>query len=128
MTMDNIKDMERRRLLYCAATYKNNGTPQREVEEGIRKQVNIMFCNGKGHLEAHRTKPDKPYFTWWQTQEYGTSTFILRLKSPYDIDYVWHALHAVDGVYDVYLSWFPSREPYGGTVQEDGSVIETWDY
>jgi hypothetical protein len=125
--MDVKKDMDRRRLLYCAVHYKNSGVDKCEVEEGIKKLVDSLYCNGKGLLEPFRNKPDQPYFTWWQEQEYGVSAFVLRLKSPYYIDHVCLALRAIEGVHDVYASWFPSRNSYGGTVQQDGSVIETWD-
>lgn len=121
MTMD-IKNLERRRLLYCELTR------DRESYEYVQHQVQcaVKTMDLVGALEHFREKPDKPYLTWWHHYP-NTVAFVLRLKTPWDIDTVFYHLNEIKCAHVTGLSWFPSREPYGGTVQPDGSVIETWD-
>jgi hypothetical protein len=115
--------MERRRLLYCELSYDN--ASQDDVQQRIRTAVQTMDTFGA--LEHFREKPDKPYFVWWGEQRYGLASFNLRLKTTWDIETVFYHLNEIERAHVTGLSWFPSRESYGGTVQTDGSVIETWD-
>lgn len=115
--------MERRRLLYCELTYEKETKDY--VEHRIQTAVQTMDLVGA--LEHFREKTDKPYFVWHGEQRYGMASFALRLKTPWDIDTVFYYLNEIKCAHVTGLSWFPSREHYGGTVQQDGSVIETWD-
>lgn len=80
-----------------------------------------------GALEHFREKPDKPYLVWQSETCVGTLAFTLRLKTPWDVDTVFYHLNEIRCAHVTGLSWFPSRAPYGGTVQPDGSILETWD-
>lgn len=123
MNTTYLQAMERRRLLYCELTYDKEC--QEYVEHRIKTAVNTMDLMGA--LEHFRKDPDKPYFVWWGDQRYGMATFELRLKTPWDVDTVFFYLNEIKCAHVTGLSWFPSRESYGGRVQEDGNVIETWD-
>jgi len=116
------KDMERRRLLYCELTCDTETVEY--VKNKVQAAVNTMDLLGA--LEHFREKPDKPYLTWRTDQYPRTVAFTLRLKTPWDVDTVFYHLNEITCAHVTGLSWFPSRESYGGTVQKDGSVIETW--
>lgn len=115
--------MERRRLLYCELTIDEESVEY--VKNRIQAAVNTM--DSLGALEHFRTKPDKPYLVWQCDQNPCRVAFTLRLKTPWDVDSVFYHLNEIKCAHVTGLSWFPSREHYGGTVQKDGSVIETWD-
>lgn len=115
---------EKRRLLYVELSFQ--GVPTVPYQDGIRKKIDLL--DKYGYLEHFREKNDKPYFKWYGTPSgYGTFAFVIRVKSPYDVEYIENILKDIEGTTKVYSSWFPSRHDYGGTVQKDGSVIETWD-
>jgi hypothetical protein len=80
-----------------------------------------------GALEHFRKKPDKPYLIWEGYSVSKTVAFTLRLKTPWNTDEVFYHLNEIKCAHVTGLSWFPSRADYGGVVQKDGSVIETWD-
>lgn len=122
MNISDIKNLERRRLLYCELTRDKESYEY--VQHLVQVAVNTMDLLGA--LEHFREKPDKPYLTWFMHSS-NTVSFILRLKSPWDVDTVFYHLNEIKCAHVTGLSWFPSRESYGGTVQSDGSVIETWD-
>lgn len=122
-TMSNTKDMEQRRLLYCELTIDEES--EEYVKNCVRSAVNTM--DFLGALEHFRKKPDKPYLIWQSYSVPKTVAFTLRLKTPWNIDEVFYHLTAIKCAHVTGLSWVPSRESYGGTVQQDGSVIETWD-
>lgn len=117
------KDMERRRLLYCELKF------ERESEEYVKNLVNraVNTMDLVGALEHFREHPDKPYLVWQGLNALHTLSFTLRLKTPWDVDTVFYHLNEITCAHVTGLSWFPSREAYGGTVQKDGSIIETWD-
>ncbi len=115
--------MEKRRLLYCELTCVYD-TPD-AVKTKVCHAVAAMDIVGA--LEHFRENSDKPYLVWRADQYPRTVAFTLRLKTPWDIDTVFYHLNEIKGTSVSGLSWFPSREQYGGTVQSDGSVIETWD-
>jgi len=115
--------MERRRLLYCELTYDKEGRDY--VKNQVRAAVNTMDLLGA--LEHFREKTDKPYLVWWSDMFPHKVAFTLRLKTPWDTETVFYHLNEIKCAHVTGLSWFPSRESYGGTVQGDGSVIETWD-
>ena len=121
--MSNTKEMERRRLLYCELTIDKESVEY--VKNRILAAVNTMDLLGA--LEHFRNKPLKPYLIWQGYLIPNTVAFTLRLKTPWDVDTVFYHLNEIKCAHVTGLSWFPSREHYGGTVQKDGSVIETWD-
>jgi len=121
--------MQDRNLLYMELRFRWFA-PEREnayedMKELVRKQAGCLH-----YLRKFRTKPG-PYLVWWSEGYHGDGlyaiSFTVRLYSPYDTDFVIPAFRDLPHVKAVETSWFPSREPYGGTVQPDGSVVETWD-
>lgn len=122
MRTEDLKNLDRRRLLYCELT--RDGESHEYVQHQVLCAVKTMDVAGA--LEHFREKPDEPYLTWWHNYP-NTVAFVLRLKTPWDIDTVFYHLNEIKCARVTGLSWFPSREPYGGTVQPDNSVIETWD-
>lgn len=123
MEKRDIQNMERRRLLFCELKCDKE-TPD-YVKHLIQNAVNTMDLLGA--LEHFREKPDKPYLVWRKECYPLTVSFTLRLKTPWDVDTVFYHLNDIKCAHVIGLSWFPSRGSYGGTVQKDGSVIETWD-
>ena len=114
----------KRRLLYVQLNY--HGVASVPFQDSVLKKIDEL--DKYGYLEHFRTKKDKPYFVWWGERcGYNYTAFKIRVKSPYDIDMITHVLKSIDGVTEVYTSWFPSRHDYGGIIQSDGTLIETWD-
>ena len=121
--------MQDRNLLYVELRYglfeAEGDSAHDDMKELIRKQAACL-----SYLKKFRTKPG-PYLVWNGYGYHGDGlhyvSFTIRLESPYDTDYVIPAFRDLPHVKSIETSWFPSREPYGGTVQPDGSVIETWD-
>lgn len=121
--------MQDRNLLYVELRFgwftAERESAYEDMKELVRQQAGCMH-----HLRKFRTKPG-PYLVWKSFGYFGEGlyyiSFNIRLESPYDTDYVIPAFRDLPHVKYIETSWFPSREPYGGTVQPDGSVIETWD-
>lgn len=123
MRRKDINDLERRRLLYCELTCDKESPEY--VKNCVRAAVNTMDLVGA--LEHFREKQDRPYLMWRKDSYPNTVSFTLRLRTPWDTDTVFYHLNEIRCAHITAFSWFPSREPYGGTVQNDGSIIETWD-
>ncbi|MDD6017229.1 MAG: hypothetical protein PUC18_13315 [Prevotellaceae bacterium] len=118
--------MSDRNLLYIELRFGWFGEDAyKEMKENVRTQAGCIH-----YLRKFRTKPG-PYLTWYSYGYHGEGLyfigFVVRLNSPYDTDFLIPAFRDLPHVKHIETSWFPSREPYGGTVQSDGSVIETWD-
>ena len=121
--------MSDRNLLYVELTYDyldgDKYFPVEKMKELVRQQAGCLT-----YLRRFRTKPG-PYLVWvsYGHKDFplGYVGFTIRLDNPYDTDFVIPAFRDLPHVKAISTSWFPSREPYGGTVQPDGSIIETWD-
>lgn len=104
------------------------GCTTEEMKEHIRIQAG---CIHKSYLHSFRKDESKPYLVWISSGCSGNGlayvSFNIRLKSPYDEDFVVPAFRDLPHVRGIKSSWFPSRNEYGGTVQSDGTIIETWD-
>lgn len=121
-----------RNLLNIEITFRlpdgSIGCTTEEMKEHVRIQAG---CIHKSYLQSFRKDNSKPYLVWISSGHSGDGlayvSFNVRLKSPYDEDFVIPAFRDLPCVKSVKSSWFPSRADYGGTVQSDGTVIETWD-
>lgn len=126
-----VMEEEKRNLLYVCVKIKAVSVESKKVQETKEELTKILQNLTDLYLQRFRTKPEKVYLVWLDC-EYETGSivnipFTIRLKSAYDTDFIIPYLEKVKNVIAVETSWFPSRESYGGTMQEDGSVIETWD-
>lgn len=117
--------MQSRNLLYVELRFGWYKDAYEDMRKLVRQQAGCLHF-----LRKFRTKPG-PYLTWRSCGYHGGGLhfigFTVRLKCPYDTDYVVPAFRDLPHVKHIETSWFPSREPYGGIVQTDGSIIESWD-
>ena len=129
---------EKRNLLFVCVifrTYNKDLKKCHEVEEmknEIREKLQYLYFKGAGHLHGFRKKPDKVYCVWRSNVDVMPDGLrgvkcTIRLKSPYDTDFVIPELENINDVVKVETSWFPSRHEYGAILRSDGSIIETWD-
>lgn len=124
---------EKRNLLYVELTYNYIEDDKYFSVEKMKEIVYMQAeCIHKAYLHSFREHPDKPYFIWvgsGHLSEFPLAyvSFKIRLKSPYDTDFVIPAFRDLPHVTKIETSWFPSRSNYGGIVQKDGTVIENWD-
>jgi len=124
--------MEQRNLLYIELTYDyldgEKYFDAEKMKELVRTQAG---CIHKAYLHSFREKKDKPYLVWNSQGHLSFPLayigFTIRLKNPYNTDFVIPAFRDLPHVKKIESSWFPSREQYGGTVQKDGTILETWD-
>ena len=124
--------MSDRNLLYVELLYGCFEPERESMYEDMKHHVRTQAgCMHKYYLRSFRKDPERPYLTWHSEGYHGDGlyfiAFTIRLISPYDTDFVIPAFRDLPHVKAISTSWFPSREPYGGTVQPDGSIIETWD-
>ena len=99
------------------------GCTYEEMKELILNQAK---CIHEAYLHSFRKDKESPYLVWLSHGYVGDGLeridFNVRLKSPYDEDFVIPAFRDLPHVRKIESSWFPSRMEYGSV---DG--IETWD-